>query len=312
MHFIVFFAVGSGLLVFSLFPSVLAGLWKLFWLQRGADLLVYSSIIFIFYFILLLLRKSEENMTHMTELVRELALSNATKKEIQWQEVFVIPSYNEAVVLEKTINEILKWWYKNIIIIDDGSSDGTDYVLEKFGKKIVILKHFKNRGQWASLETWFEFVRRYAKVDYVITFDADWQHDIWDLKTFKKYLKVHPEVDILLGSRFLWSGKTKIPFLRKIVLKLWILFTFCLSKIRLSDTHNGFRIIKTQVLDDIRITIDGMWHASEILDIIASKKLQFREVPVTIRYTDYSLMKWQNTGNALHIARKFIWNKFFK
>jgi hypothetical protein len=46
-------------------------------------------------------------------------------------------------------------------------------------------------------------VRRYGNVEYVINFDADGQHDINDIKTFEKYLKNHPETDILLGSRFL-------------------------------------------------------------------------------------------------------------
>lgn len=312
LHFFVFLFVWGGLLVFTFFPSFLDALWKIFGLQRGADLLVYASIIFIFYFILLLLRKTEENISDMTELVRELALNNANIKNIKGKEVFIIPSHNEAQVLDTTIRSIYKAWYKHVIIVDDGSTDGTDYVLEKYRKKVVVLKHMKNRGQWASLETWFEYVRRYADVDYVVTFDADGQHDIDDLKTFEKYLELHPEVDILLWSRFLWNGEHGIPLLRKGILKLGIVFTYFLSQIKLSDTHNGFRVIKKSFIYDLKITIDGMWHASEILDIVASKKIQFREVPVTIKYTDYSLMKWQSSGNAFKIALRFIWNKFFK
>ena len=248
----------------------------------------------------------------MTELVRELAISNANVKKIKWKEVFVIPSYNEAKILESTVEWIYKAWHKNIIIVNDGSTDETDILLEKWAKKIVILKHFKNRGQWAALETGFEFIRRYGDVEYVVSFDADGQHDIRDINTFEKYLQNHPETDILLGSRFLWDGQKKIPILRKIILKLGILFTFFLSKIHLSDTHNGFRVMRSQALDNIRITIDGMWHASEILDIIAEKKMSFREIPVNIQYTEYSLKKWQSSWNALNIATKFIWNKFFK
>ena len=312
LHFIVFFLVGGWLLVFTLFPRFLDALWKIFWLQRGADVLVYSSIIFIFYFILLLLRKTEENSSDTTELIRELALSGRNIESIHWKEVFIIPSYNEWEVIAHTIEKVLKAWYKNLIVVNDGSSDNTREILKKYEKKVVILTHYKNRGQWAALETGFEFVRRYANIEYVVTFDADGQHDILDVKTFEKYLLKHPWVEILLGSRFLWTGKTSIPFNRRIILKLGIIFTYFLSKIHLSDTHNGFRVIRKETLSKIKLSIDGMGHASELLDIVAAKKIAFREVPVNIQYSEYSLKKWQSSGNAVNIWLRFIWNKFFR
>ena len=312
LHFFVFLFVWAWLLVFSLFPNFLNSVGKIFWLQRGADLLVYSSIVFIFYFILLLLRKTEENSEDTTQLIRELALANRNIEIIKWKEVFVIPSYNEWTVLEETLDWILKAGYKNIVVINDGSKDSTLGILQKYKKKIVILTHYKNRWQWASLETGFEYLRRYANVEYVVTFDADGQHDIADLKTFEKYLHENPNIDILLWSRFLWNWIKNIPLTRRVILKLWIIFTFFLSKIHLSDTHNGFRVMKAHALQNIKISIDGMGHASEILDIIATKKMNFREVPVTIKYTKYSLEKWQSSWNALKIALRFIWSKFFK
>jgi small membrane protein len=79
LHFLVFLGVGSGLLVFTVFPNSLNLLGQLFGLQRGADLLVYASIIFLFYFVLLLLRKVENTREEVTRLIREIALSNAKK-----------------------------------------------------------------------------------------------------------------------------------------------------------------------------------------------------------------------------------------
>jgi hypothetical protein len=55
-----------------------------------------------------------------------------------------------------------------------------------------------------------------------------------------------------------------------------------------------------------------MWHASEIIDIVANKKIKFSEVPVDIKYTKYSLAKWQSNWNAIKIAVRFIWTKFFR
>jgi small membrane protein len=74
LHFLVFLSVGTGLLVFTFFPAVLDFFGRLFGVQRGADVLVYTSIVFLIYFVLLLLQKTERNRHDTTRLVREMAL----------------------------------------------------------------------------------------------------------------------------------------------------------------------------------------------------------------------------------------------
>jgi len=146
----------------------------------------------------------------------------------------------------------------------------------------------------------------------VVTFDSDGQHSIQDVAKFQKYAQEDSQIDIFLGSRFLKESTTNISFKKKILLKMGILFTFFLSNIKLSDTHNGFRYMKKSALKDIIITIDGMGHASEIIDIISQKHLKHKEVPVDILYTEYSLAKGQKMSNALNVLTRFIWTKFFK
>ena len=312
LHFLVFFAMGIGLLVFTFFPDALNSFGQFFGLQRWADLLVYSSLIFLVYFVLLLLSKHVENKDSITELIREIAIDNSKKKKIFWKEVFVIPCYNEGPVIEKTINKILKEWYQNILVVNDWSSDNSRKILQNFWTKIILLNHLKNRWQWAALETGFEYLRRYWKMDYVVCFDADWQHSLKNLVRFYRVLDKKKKIQIVFGSRFVGDKKSNIPFSRRIVLKLAILFTFFLSQINLSDTHNWYRVFRKEILNDLKITIDWMWHASEIIDIVAGKKIKFAEVPVEIKYTDYSLSKWQSNWNAIKIAVRFIWNKFFR
>ncbi len=312
LHFLVFLWVWAWLLVFTFFPNILQNIWDVFGVARWADVLVYGWIIFLLYFVLLLLTKYVENREDITRLVREFAIEKSKKVDIVWKEVFLIPSYNEWEVIINTIENILKKDYKNIIVINDGSEDNTWELLEKFSKKIIILTHFANRWQWAALETGFEYVRRFWKIKYVVTYDADWQHSIDDLKKFEKILKNDKEIDVLLWSRFIWEKKTKIPFFRKIILRLGVLFTFFISNISLTDTHNWYRVIRKNALNKIKITQDGMSHASEILDMIAENKLIYKEVPVTIKYTNYSLKKWQKSGNAINIALRILWSKFFR
>ena len=312
LHFLVFIWIWGGLLIFTFFPEVLKLIWNIFWLARGADVLVYTSIVFLLYFVLLLLTKHVSNRESITDLIREIAISNSSKKIIEWKEVFLIPAYNEWKIVYKTVNNILKNGYSNILVINDWSKDDTKTYLEKFWNKIVLLNHYKNRWQWASLGTWLEYIRRYWKIDYIITFDSDWQHSLDDMKNFEKALNKYKNVDIFLGSRFLWKKQNKIPFIRKIILKLGILFTFFLSKINLSDTHNWYRVIRKRIINKIKITQDGMTHASEILDIISSEKISFKEVPVNIKYTEHSMKKGQSSWNSINIALRMIWNKFFK
>jgi glycosyltransferase involved in cell wall biosynthesis len=83
----------------------------------------------------------------MTQLVREIALQNAPQRELSGKFVFLIPAYNEAPVLTQILKTILEAGYQNIIVVNDGSSDDTRARLEKLGDNIVVLHHYKNRGQ---------------------------------------------------------------------------------------------------------------------------------------------------------------------
>ncbi len=134
-------------MVFTFFPGILDGIGQAFGIQRGADVLVYSSIIFLLYFSLLLLSKVESNRDDVTGLVREIALRNAEKKELAGKFVFLMPAYNEGQIIVQTIQGILDAGYKNIVVVNDGSKDNTLDALSFFGNKIVVISHYKNRGQ---------------------------------------------------------------------------------------------------------------------------------------------------------------------
>lgn len=312
LHFFVFLSVSLWLLAFTFFPQILQAVGNFFGIARGADVLVYISIIFLLYFSLLLLSKHMETKEGITKLIRELALEESWKREIKWKEVFIIPSYNEWVHLFTTLKTILDAWYHNIIVINDGSNDNTKRLSKSFDSRIIFLHHINNRGQWAALETWFEYVRRFADVTYVVTFDADWQHSLDDLDSFYQKFRLNSDLEIVFGSRFLWST-VDMPLVRKLTLIGAKVFTKILSsQVKLTDTHNGFRVMKKITLDKLNILIDGMWHASEIIDIVSQKKIPYDEVPITVYYTKYSLEKWQSSGNAFWIVLRFIWTKFFR
>jgi len=220
----------------------------------------------------------------------------------------VIPAFNEAQVIGGVINEIKNAGYQNIIVVDDGSADKTAQIAKNAGAE--VLNQIINRGQGAALRAGIEYLRENKNPDIVVTFDADGQHQVEDIgKLIKPVLE--DECDIALGSRFM-DQKTNVPMLRKLILKAGILFTNLLSNIKLTDTHNGLRALGKKAIHSIDISQRGMEHASEIIDQIKKNKLRYKEVPVTIAYTEYSKMKGQGSGNFFKLGTKIILKKLIK
>jgi glycosyltransferase involved in cell wall biosynthesis len=163
-----------------------------------------------------------------------------------------------------------------------------------------------NRGQGAALQTGIGFALRQG-AEVVVTFDADGQHDMEDIPALVAPV-LSGECDVALGSRFLHPG-TEVPLIRRLVLKSGILFTRVVSRVRISDTHNGFRAFSRRAASELRIALDRMAHASEIIDQIRENHWRYREVPVRILYTDYAMTKGQSSWNALRIASQFLFRK---
>lgn len=220
------------------------------------------------------------------------------------------------MVLKETLKKILDAGYENILVVDDGSRDDSQKIVEKIAEKhkgIICVSHSQNRGGGAALETGFEYMRRYAEVEFIITFDADGQHQIEDVEKFFKAFSKYPHLEVVFGSRFLKKGSMKhIPPFRRSVLRLGKIFTKMMSGITLSDAHNGYRVFRSETLQKIHLTADSMAYASELVEQVAQHKISYAEVPVNILYTQYSLAKGQKSSNAIFIALHTIWSKFLK
>lgn len=219
----------------------------------------------------------------------------------------VIPVYNESPVIGGVIDK-LSQKFKYIVCVDDGSSDGSGDIISL--TSAYLLKHPINMGQGAALQTGIEFARQLPNVNYFVTFDADGQHRIEDVKAMLDVIKAG-DYDIVLGSRFL--GKTVgMKKSKYAILKLAIKFSNATSGLKLTDTHNGLRVFNRHVAEQMQITMPDMTHASEILEIIAQKKYKYKEIPVTIEYTDYSRGKGQSIINAVNIGFDMLLRKIVK
>ena len=214
----------------------------------------------------------------------------------------VIPAYNEEARIGEVLSGLRSRGLRNIVVVDDGSGDATAQLAASHD--IWVLKHIVNRGQGAALQTGIDFaVSRGGEI--IVTFDADGQHVADDIARLIEPIE-NGEAEVALGSRFLGSAPG-VPKYRKWLLKVAVLGTRMSTGLRLTDTHNGLRAMTSQASRKLRMAEDGMAHASEFLGRLADSKLPWREVPVTIHYTEHSLAKGQTNSAAFHIAfRMFI------
>lgn len=212
----------------------------------------------------------------------------------------VVPAYNEGPRISATLRALAAFAGR-IVVVDDGSYDDT--AARALEEDVWLVSHAMNCGQGAALQTGIDFaIARGA--DVVVTFDGDGQHQADEIHNLVAPL-LTDEVDVVLGSRFLGQCHN-LPWTRYMVLKLGVLFTRVVSRISVTDTHNGLRALSRHAAQRIRIRENRMAHASEILHEVRSQNLRYCERPVTIRYTAATLAKGQSSSQALRIAARFL------
>lgn len=205
----------------------------------------------------------------------------------------VVPAYNEERVIGAVLEELSG---RNIVVVDDCSTDTTKLVASKY--PVHLLSHPVNLGQGAALQTGITYALLNG-AEKIVTFDSDGQHSVSDID---KLLEALTKYDVALGSRFLENSSTEnLPTSRRVLLKCAALYTRASTGLRLTDAHNGLRALSKNAAEKIVITQNRMAHATQILQLIAYHKLSYTEVPVNIKYTEYSLAKGQKMSNSLNI-----------
>ncbi|MEJ6555182.1 glycosyltransferase family 2 protein [Microbacterium esteraromaticum] len=213
----------------------------------------------------------------------------------------VIPLYNEAKVIAGVVAE-LRTRFPNIVCIDDGSSDGSAAAAAAAGARVV--QHPINLGQGAALQTGFEFALAHPECSYVVTFDADGQHRIEDAVAMLRSAR-DDDIAVVFGSRFL-DDRTKPGWLKHVILKTAVWVTNMTTGMKLTDAHNGLRVIRRDALSRIELKQDRMAHATEIVLEIGRTGLPWREQAVELLYTDYSKGKGQSVLNSVNILVDLI------
>jgi len=218
----------------------------------------------------------------------------------------VIPAYNEESAIGTVVSELRQVW-PHVVVVDDGSHDATGRVALENGA--TVLTHAVNRGQGAALQTGITHaLRRGAEI--IVTFDSDGQHRQEDVGALVAPI-ADGRADVVLGSRFLGSAE-RMPALRRLMLRLAVGFTRVSSGARVTDTHNGLRAFGRAAASRLEIQLDRMAHASEIVDQVTLPGIRYMEVPVHVRYSDYSKRKGQSSFSAFRVLFDYLWGRWLR
>jgi polyprenyl-phospho-N-acetylgalactosaminyl synthase len=215
--------------------------------------------------------------------------------------VVVVPLYNEESVIGEVVYS-LRQHFSTVVCIDDGSSDNSAEVAEAAGADVI--SHPFNLGQGAALQTGIVWARSRPTTEYLVTFDGDGQHRVEDVVDMLAVAR-EKNLAIVFGSRFL-DRRTKPGFAKKTVLKVAVLITRIVTGLKLTDAHNGLRVIRRDALDHVNLIQDRMSHATEIVQQLAHSKKRWREYPVEVLYTEYSKKKGQSLLNSINILFDLI------
>lgn len=215
---------------------------------------------------------------------------------------------NEEKVIAGVIKDLHKHGYKHIVVVDDGSTDGTAKQVEKAGAE--VLKFVVNRGQGAALRTGMEYALSKG-ADIIVTFDSDGQHQAKDIVKLIDPIK-KGEVKAVLGSRFI-DDKTKMPLTRKVLLQGSRIVQFIFYGMWLTDAHNGFRALHKDAVKRIKLRSDRMGHSHEFAEQIHKHRIPYKEQAVEIKYNEYTLSKGHGgIFQAFRVLGQMIKDKVIK
>jgi glycosyltransferase involved in cell wall biosynthesis len=191
----------------------------------------------------------------------------------------VVPIYNEAPALPATLSSLIPFCQERdwrIILVNDGSRDDTKQILEAYGNQpgVKILYHKLNRGYGGAIKTGILA----AETSYVVTIDADGQHQIDDIESLFNYA-CDTDADMVVGDR----GKSTSGWFREAGKSLIRAFTRLLMPLPIHDLNSGFKLYRTDLAKRyIHLCPDAMAFSDVITLIFINQRHLVLEHPITV------------------------------
>jgi len=213
----------------------------------------------------------------------------------------IIPVYNEVNNIETIVKRVQDTKLAGeIVIVDDGSKDGTRDILQKMDgrKKVRVILHEKNQGKGAAVITGMQA----AKGDIILIQDADLEYDPRD---YPELLKPIQEgiADVVYGSRFLGGPHRVTMFWHQVANKLLTFMTNILYDSILTDMETGYKVFRRTVIEGMTIRAKRFNFEPEFTAKILKRKYRIYEVPISFNPRDYS----EGKKIKFHDAFEAVW-----
>lgn len=220
----------------------------------------------------------------------------------------IIPVYNERKLISELLEEVIKAdispFGKEIIIIDDGSTDGTGELLNSYAERypVKIITHTENLGKASAIKSGLKI----ATGDIILIQDGDLEYPPSEYQKLLSPFK-EPETKVVYGSRFLfkkWPEKMRPE--NWIANKLFTYLVNLLFKANITDEGTAFKVFRKEVLQEIEIKSQGFEFCPEVTAKILKKGIRIVDVPVNYRARDKKSGKKPDAIDGLRILWSII------
>ena len=188
--------------------------------------------------------------------------------------IALIPAYNEVARVGEVVAQA-RPRVDEVIVIDDGSSDGTAAAAEQAGAR--VLRHEQNRGKGGAIATALDYFGR-SDAEFAILLDADGQHDPAEIAKFVETAD-REQADIVVGTRM--GDTSKMPVVRRLTNEFTSWVTSRLAGQRIPDSQCGYRLLRRNVLEDLRLSTARFETETEML--IQAARAGHRIISIPIR-----------------------------
>lgn len=198
----------------------------------------------------------------------------------------IIPVYNEVGTIQEIVRRVHDQGFASeIVIVDDGSTDGTQDILATFDGKngIRVILCAENRGKGAAVRTGIES----STGEVLVIQDADLEYNPREIKFLLQPIE-EGLADVVYGSRFLGGARRPVMFWHMVANKLLTLLTNVLFDTILTDMETGYKVFKRRVVQDLRLRANRFDFEPEFTAKILKRKVKVFEVPISFNPRDYS------------------------